>query len=89
MRRVLVLLAAAAAAAVIVAALRRRPEAGAAYAAPAARPAEGPEPVRPVADEPEGTGDDAPATRFFELADDEQSRRHEAAERLKTELHGR
>jgi hypothetical protein len=45
--------------------------------------------VRPVVDEPPGTADDAPATRFVELAEDEQSRRHEAAERLKADLHGR
>jgi hypothetical protein len=87
MRRVPVLLAVAIAAAAVVAALRRRPEADAPYAAPAPRPAR--EPVRPVVDEPPGTADDAPATRFVELAEDEQSRRHEAAERLKADLHGR
>jgi hypothetical protein len=89
MRRVLVTLAVVAAAAAVVAALRRRPQPEAPFAAPAARPPQEPGPVRPLAHEPPGTADEAPATRFVELAEDEQSRRHEAAERLKADLAGR
>lgn len=78
MRRVPLILAVVAAAVAVVAAQRRRSE---------ARPTE--EPVRPVEPELPGTADEAPANRFVELAADEQSRRHAAAERLNADLAGR
>ena len=84
MRRVLAILAVVAAAVAVAAALRRRSQTEPRYAAPATGPAE--EPVRPVVPEPPGAAGGAPANRFVELAEDEQSRRHEAAERLKADL---
>jgi hypothetical protein len=80
--RFLVLLAAAAAVAAAVAALRRRRPSPAAHVG--ARPA--PPPVRPLPEEPAGEAE-AP-TRFVEVAEAEEARRHAAAERLKAEIGG-
>ena len=83
MGRFLVLLAAAAAVAAVVAALRRRRRTSPA-AHVGARPA--PPPVRPLPEEPAGEAE-AP-TRFVEVAEAEEARRHAAAERLKAEIGG-